>query len=704
MPDRYGKVLNWASHIEPATLAQAHRTATLPFVVEPLALMPDAHVGIGATVGSVIATEGAVIPAAVGVDIGCFTGDTRFALASGGSASFAETCGSDVLVYAMNESGHVRAAWATVRRTRQNAELVCVTLDTGESVRCTPDHEFMKRDMTYTRADALQPGDSLMPLYRKRESEDDYEQVMQPTTDRWQRVHWVIGRSGVLGDVPSFDGQKTIIHHIDMDKTNNSPENLQFMGDVDHSRHHRELGGSWVENVWNNPEMRARRLAGIRASKEKFYAQRARVGGENWRAYMETDEFAAMTADAGKRGAPHLVAYNTSEQGRARSVEIANRVHKCPECSRSVKSYLGLYSHRKHKHGVANHSVVSVEALTEHEDVYCLTVPGYGNFALDVGVFVHNCGMIATETSLMSGDLPDTLAQIHDALVDAIPAGVGRGHETNGYDPFKVIDRPLASDLTAKQHGVACAQFGTLGSGNHFVEICLDERDVVWVVLHSGSRGIGNQLAQQHIKRAKTEMVDAEIKLEDKDLAFLSSGTPSFDTYIADLLWAQEYARLNRTIMMRAALGVLQRAIPKTRVVQTINCHHNFTQRETHNERDLWVTRKGAIQAREGQLGIIPGSMGTATYIVAGRGSADSWESCSHGAGRRLSRSQAKATLSVESLRSAMEGKVWNQADATSLLDEHPLAYKDIDQVMADQEDLVETRHVLRQVLNYKGW
>jgi tRNA-splicing ligase RtcB len=246
-------------------------------------------------------------------------------------------------------------------------------------------------------------------------------------------------------------------------------------------------------------------------------------------------------------------------------------------------------------------------------------------------------------------------------------------------------------------------QFGTLGSGNHFVEVCLDERDHVWTVLHSGSRGIGNQLASRHIEKAKGLMKKMFITLEDPDLAYFVQGTPEFDAYVADMLWAQQYALASRALMSDRATASLFEVVGHGAVVRTINCHHNFTQLEHHRGTDMWITRKGAIKAAAGDEGVIPGSMGTRSYIVKGKGVASSYNSCSHGAGRRLSRGQARKQLTVESLAEQMSGRTWNADKAQLLLDEHPMAYKDIDVVMSDQADLVEVRHALRQILNYKG-
>jgi len=266
-----------------------------------------------------------------------------------------------------------------------------------------------------------------------------------------------------------------------------------------------------------------------------------------------------------------------------------------------------------------------------------------------------------------------------------------------------MADHKPATDLAADRAAKAARQFGTLGSGNHFFELCVDERGRCWVVLHSGSRGIGNQLAQAHIANARKLAKEAMLHLEDMDLAYFVQGTPEFDTYIADMGWAQDYARANRDQMMDNAMREVFAFLGLGRETRRINCHHNFTQPEVHAGRRLWVTRKGAIKADRGDLGVIPGSMGTRSYVVAGKGNPASWMSCSHGAGRRHSRTQAKKLFTSADLATQMAGKIWLSGRAEALVDEIPSAYKDIDQVMADQADLVEVVHTLHQVLNYKG-
>lgn len=330
-----------------------------------------------------------------------------------------------------------------------------------------------------------------------------------------------------------------------------------------------------------------------------------------------------------------------------------------------------------------------------------------------VGVDI-GCGMIAAQLPLTASDLPDDLGELHKKIAMAVPSGMGKGKEMGpgpAGDPVGFPDWPaFADEWPTKWRSDALWQFGSLGGGNHFIELCLDESDNVWLVLHSGSRGIGNKIATKHINDAKGLMRQMFIHLDEPDLAYFVEGTPQFQHYIEDMLWAQDYAMGNRQTMLTAVLNALMDELNRVVVpTDVINCHHNFTQREHHMGKNLWITRKGAIQAREGDRGVIPGSMGAASYIVSGKGNPASFNSCSHGAGRRMSRNQAKRELDLETLHKQMEGICWNgrpgsrQGEDKMLLDEDPRSYKNIDEVMAAQRDLVVIEHRLRQILNYKG-
>jgi len=326
-----------------------------------------------------------------------------------------------------------------------------------------------------------------------------------------------------------------------------------------------------------------------------------------------------------------------------------------------------------------------------------------------VGVDI-GCGMAAVQLNLRAEDLPDGLSMVRAAIEAAIPVGFSM-HEMcdapTGYAKElsdglnRIFGRHPVLNETHKPY-TWVRQLGTLGGGNHFIELCLDTDWNVWVMLHSGSRGIGNQIGRYFIARAREEMYRLDVHLPDKDLAYLTEGTESFDDYIEAVGWAQDYAMTNRQVMLNLVLEALRPLLPPFRIVnQAVNCHHNYIARETHAGEAVYVTRKGAIRAGAGELGIIPGSMGTKSYIVRGLGNPDSYCSCSHGAGRRMSRTKARALYTEADLVSQTIGVECRKDQG--VIDEAPGAYKDIDVVMSNQTDLVEVVHTLKQVLCVKG-
>ena len=328
-----------------------------------------------------------------------------------------------------------------------------------------------------------------------------------------------------------------------------------------------------------------------------------------------------------------------------------------------------------------------------------------------VGVDI-GCGMNAIRTSLTASDLPDSLAELRHDIERSIPLGAGGRHQrADVLDAhFKRLPqgdprwgRALLSGV-ANDKGLekASAQLGTLGSGNHFIEICLDEAQAVWVMLHSGSRGTGNIIGRQFIEQAKQLMEKYFITLPDKDLAYFPVNTQDFEDYVAAVGWCQDYALENRRVMLELIVNSMRHRLPPFELTtEAINCHHNYVERENHYGENVWVTRKGAIRARDGDLGIIPGSMGAKSFIVRGKGNPESYNSCSHGAGRKMGRKEAVRRFTVADLEEQTRG-VECRKDA-AVLDEIPSSYKDIDEVMANQADLVEIVHTLKQVCCVKG-
>lgn len=335
-----------------------------------------------------------------------------------------------------------------------------------------------------------------------------------------------------------------------------------------------------------------------------------------------------------------------------------------------------------------------------------------------VGVDI-GCGMMAVKTSIKACQLPDNLFSIRCKMEEAIPHGrsVKQGRASKDKGAWDEIPKEVALawaplhkqfKLLKEKHPVLektnnINHLGTLGTGNHFIELCIDEYQDVWLMLHSGSRGVGNRIGTHFIEQAKKDMQRWKIHLPDKDLAYLPEGTEHFNDYIEAVAWAQRFARINRELMMSQLLLTLRDALdfPFDANLKAINCHHNYVSREHHYNQEVLVTRKGALRARKGEMGIIPGSMGARSYIVRGLGNKESFSSCSHGAGRIMSRTQAKKQVSLEAHLKSMAG-VECRSDA-GVIDETPAAYKDIEAVMQAQKDLVEIVHTLKQIVCIKG-
>ncbi|WP_431476443.1 RtcB family protein [Massilia eburnea] len=333
-----------------------------------------------------------------------------------------------------------------------------------------------------------------------------------------------------------------------------------------------------------------------------------------------------------------------------------------------------------------------------------------------VGVDI-GCGMMAAKTTLNARDLPDNLGPLRSAIEKAIPHGLTpkfRGRDRGSWEnPPSAVD--VAWGQLKDEFDVICQKtpklkntnnyrhLGTLGSGNHFVEVCLDEEGSVWFMLHSGSRGVGNAIGSHFIELAQQDMRIHIANLPDKDLAYLEEGTQHYDDYVEAVGWAQKFARMNREVMMQNLIASVRTVITKPfqTHVEAVNCHHNYVQKERHFGKDVLVTRKGAVSAREGELGIIPGSMGAKSFIVRGKGNPESFNSCSHGAGRTMSRNEAKRRFSLEDQVKATEGVECRKDEG--VIDEIPMAYKDIEAVMKAQEELVEVVHTLKQVVCVKG-
>lgn len=335
-----------------------------------------------------------------------------------------------------------------------------------------------------------------------------------------------------------------------------------------------------------------------------------------------------------------------------------------------------------------------------------------------VGVDI-GCGMMAVKTSLTSAQLPENLAAVRSAIERAVPHGrtSGRGGKVRDKGAWTNVPDDVARAwlgldgqfaILKEKHRVLkntnnVNHLGTLGTGNHFIEMCLDEHDSVWLMLHSGSRGVGNRIGTYFIEQAKKDMERWHIHMPDSDLAYFPEGSEHFDDYVEAVEWAQSFARINREVMMKRVVSALENvlSVPFSASVVAVNCHHNYVSREHHYGQNVLVTRKGAVRARRGEMGIIPGSMGARSFIVRGLGNEESFCSCSHGAGRVMSRTQAKKMVSLEEHRKATADVECRKDEG--VIDETPSAYKPIEKVMTAQKDLVEVVYTLKQIVCVKG-
>ena len=731
---------------EEGLYAQVRAAAEYPGVLD-VVITPDAHVGNTVPVGCVIATDGTLLQAPVGYDIGCFVGDTLVPTVDGASHTLRALAdrGGEHLVFAITSEQKVVVAKATARRTRIAAPLVRVTLDNGREIVCTPDHEFLLRDGTYRTASALSPQTSLMPFYGGRDR-DGYALALHPATGRSQRVHWMMARGGFLGDIPKFPEQKTVIHHRNFNPADNRPENLQFMGDRDHQRYHR--ANVEKHTHWQSEEFERKRKAALaaKAATPEGRAFMAERGTKNLRAYMEghPEHFQQAVAGNGEQGKQFLVAYNRSEKGRARSSEIGNRIYTCEVCGAKVRSGLGLSSHRRWKHGY-NHKVVSVEPLGVTADVYCLSVPGYGNFALDAGVFVHNCGIMSFRS-----DVPHTKGldeklrrKFSEEVMKRIGLGLGqRGVFSFTHREFQEIIRqgatalgyartsserdfiPVDDDWEPPQKAVdrGIGQLGSLGSGNHFCELQHDENGRLWVMVHTGSRGFGYQLATHYLEAGREEQRKRGVSGRRVEAgAYFEPDSPHWRGYKNAVAAGGNFAIANRLLLWQQVGTAFRRVFgQEPELVYEIS--HNLAQEEVLPDgRAAWVHRKGATRAfpaghpmlagtpweATGHPVLIPGSMGDTSYVLTPKaGAAKSLFSVNHGCGRRMSRGEARQRLTQSGVNKQMKRlNVLVNAGGDVPIDESPDVYKPAKDVIAAVVDagLAEVTTTLTPIASIKG-
>jgi tRNA-splicing ligase RtcB len=700
-----GTVLNWASILEEKTRQQAIMTSKMPFIFKHLALMPDAHLGKGATVGSVIPTDRAIIPAAVGVDIGCVDKDSEY-LSPTGWRKISEYVGGPVMQYDP-ETGQGAFVEPSRYVVRDEEKFFSIQSKYGINQFLSADHKMLVWDIrgrdrhrvmtTISAADYVAEDTRLIQGF-KAEFETTFTPVLDTKvdlSDEQIRVQVMLSADGFRYSKSDMKIRVKKQRKIERVKELLSAASIEYrLTEWDNG----------VSEFTLTPPVYTKDLSMFwEASLEQLKV----IAEECIHWDGNADDQVFFTRDRGNADFIHYAFTATGKRGVLRS-DVGKD---------GVLDYrvFAQDNTRVARYGNDRTPVEEVDSVDGKS--YCFTVPS-GFWVMRRGgnvVMTGNCGMQALRTQFTKEDFAtrgrENFHLLREAIEKAIPLSAGGRNQK-----ISATARPRLDALAEKAAPSGSVpgfdpasyaptwehQLGSLGSGNHFIEVTLDELDRVWLFLHSGSRGIGNKIATHHIKVAQDLMEKWWIALPDRDLAYLVEGTEEFDAYIRELTWAQAFATENRSEMMdRLVVATSEFMGAAVEEEQFVECSHNYTSHERHFGKQIWLSRKGAIDASEGKWGLIPGSMGTASYVVVGKGNRESFNSAPHGAGREYSRSAARKRFTREELRAAMGDIEFRDTDA--FVDEIPAAYKDIDRVMDDANDLVEIKHTLRQILNVKG-
>jgi RNA-splicing ligase RtcB len=678
-------------------------------------IMPDYHFGAGCTIGFTANLGDKVIPNLVGVDIGCFSGDTKIPLLNGKQKTLKQLCEEEnpFWVYSLNSNGKLVAGKAISRKTRENSTVMKLTISGGEEIVCTPDHKFMLKDLTYKEAKDLTLKDSLMPLYRTYSTRDGYEHIFGSG-----RTHNIIAEQ-FFGKIE----KGFIVHHKDYNIGNNEPENLIIMSSNEHGRLHANLKNTFREKDFQSKKNNTIEERGYFFN-PKFDEQKKETAIKNIKDYMDNypEKFKNDVKDNGERGKEYLINYNKSDKG----IEMSRKgkTLSCDLCGRKVKTQKGLENHYKKEHN--NHKVISIEFIDKKEDVYCLSVEEYHNFAISAGVFVHNCGMLCVSI----GNTDIDLQKLDEIMHTKIPSG-----RNNNSMPVINTENLREADFRnikclpfLKNPGEFPKAIGSLGSGNHFYEVDIDNEGNKYLVVHSGSRNLGKQVADYYqniaienckglgdkkeeknklveylkeVKREKSIQVELD-KLDKrfkeveskypKDLCFLEGSYR--EDYLHDMNICQKYASVNRSTMMNTVLeNLFNKNLYDFESFDTI---HNYVDFEDN------TIRKGAVSAYEGEKLIIPINMRDGSLICLGKGNPEWNNSAPHGAGRLMGRNDAMRRLDIHEFVDSMDGIYTTTANARTL-DEAPMAYKPMEEIIDAIQDTVEVVKIIKPIFNFKA-
>jgi tRNA-splicing ligase RtcB len=742
--------------VEESIYPQILNAANFPGV-RMVAITPDVHHGYGVPIGTVLLTDadtGAVAMGPVGYDIGCFTGETLVPTLGGGSSSLRQLAasGAEHWVFSLTPQHRIVAAKATARLTRRAAALVRVTLDDGTGIECTPDHRFMLRDGSWCEAALLSPGSCLMPFY-SRKAPGGYRLIKHPATGTWQTTHWIVARQGLSGQIPGYPGRKTIVHHRNFNPADCRHENLEFRGEQDHLPYHHQKGRHNITRYRGRLEPAGSAALARKAKAPAGHQYYALRGTENLIRYMRDrpHHFKRSVAGNGARGKGASTANNRSERGRAKSSEVAHRTYQCETCGEVDVGGFGINNHRRWRQGF-DHKVVRVEHLDGRQDVYCLNVPEYGNFALEAGVFVHNCGMMSACSAVpIAAATPDNRLRFNREVTRRIALGPGRvshtplknlsrqefeaiirggaGYYVDRYgakvdrsrserDAIPVDDRwqPPWGGPGRPERGVP--QLGTLGGGNHFIELQGNvNSDTLYVQMHSGSRGFGHGLATNYFHLARKE----NPTIKALDLGYFTPDSPHYSDYLNAVAAGANFAIVNRFAMFEQ-IALAFEDVFKQPLSLVYEISHNLVQRELSPEFGwVHVHRKGATRAfpaghdflkgtpwaHAGHPILIPGSNHDASFILRATPTASvSGYSVNHGAGRRMSRGAARKLLNQAEVNAEYKqaGIVVN-TDRVVPIDESKDVYKSSREVVAAvvRARLATVEHELVPLASVKG-